>query len=119
MLQVNIMPVEKFLETEADANVEKLKLMYERIKAVYNAPFVRLDWTKMPVYETQNGIFGGGEFVNWLSHREGYGFTIVKSEERGGWSCGIRSDKKTNYRDIVFYDGEFEEVFEALAKRFI
>lgn len=29
MVQVNIMPVEKFLETEADANTEKLKLMYE------------------------------------------------------------------------------------------
>lgn len=116
MVQTKIMSVKKFMDTEKDANTAELELMYERIKEKKKSG--RLDWAKMPLYKSGGSIFGGGDCVSILSHRAGYGFTIINVGDRGSWYCGVHTDKKTNDEDIVFYDGEFEEVFERLAKHF-
>ena len=117
MLQVKIMPIKKFMETEKDANTAELRLMYERINEKSKAD--RLDWAEMPLYRSGDRIFGGGDCVSILSHRAGYGFTIIKVMDRGDWYCGVHANQKTDDEEqIVFYDGEFDEVFEEMVKHF-
>ena len=112
-LEVKVMPVSDFMKTAELADNEKLKMMYSRISDNIRKNYIRLDYGKNPLYKSGGGIYGGGDCVSIISHREGYGYTIIEVGDRGSWICAIRYEAKGT-EDIAFYDGEFEEVYEKL-----
>lgn len=112
-LELKVMPVSEFMKTAELVNKEKLKMMYSRIFDNMRKNYKRLDYAKNPLYECDGEIYGGGDCVSILSHREGYGYTIIEVGDRGSWICAIRYEAKGT-EDIAFYDGEFEEVYEKL-----
>lgn len=117
MLEVKVMPLAQFMQTASEANESELQIMYSRIRDNKKKSYVRMDYSAMPLYASGDRVFGGGDCVSILSHRKGYGYTIIDVGDRGYWMCTVRSESK-NYKDIAFYDGEFEEVYEELVKHF-
>ncbi len=117
MLKTKVMSVKQFMESSC--NMYKLKQMYMRLKAGLNSERAsRLTCGKQPLYYTSGGsICCGGDCVDILSYREGYGYTIINVGDRGHWYCCIHTKNATKYDDIVFYDGKFEEVYESLARQ--
>ena len=117
MLEIKVMPVSEFMKTENLVNKEGLEKMYSLIQDNRKKEYIRLDRGSMPLYECGGTIYGGGDCVCILSHREGYGYTVIDVGDRGSWMCMVRSELK-GINDIAFYDGEFEEVYEELIKHF-
>lgn len=120
MLEIKKMKVAEFMETEHLADKEKLERMYNLIDDNCKRDYVRLCSSTMPLYygsKEKNTIFGGGDCQKILSHREGYGYTIIDVGDRGSWSCDIYL-VNAKHTDILFYDGEFEEVYERLMEHF-
>ena len=120
MLEIKKMKVAEFMETGHLADKEKLERMYKLIDDNRKKDYVRLFTSTMPLYygsSKKTTIFGGGDCQKLLSHREGYGYTIIDVGDRGSWSCDIYLEN-AKHSDIIFYDGEFEEVYERLVERF-
>lgn len=118
MLETKVMSVKQFMESPCNTN--KLKQMYERLKANSKSERAsRLDWAEKPLYYTSGGrICCGGDCIDILSYREGYGFTIINVGDRGYWYCCVHVENEPEYDGIAFYDGEVDEVYERLAKYF-
>lgn len=117
MVQVKFMTVKQFMEAECDN--EKLEEMYDRIDEIPKSKWAaRLTYGEKPLYMSGNNIYGGGDCISILSHRKGYGYTLIHVGDRGEWSCGVHAGEKIPKDAIAFYDGEFEAVFESLAKHF-
>lgn len=105
------------METKKEVNTAQLMLMYRHVNA--KSKIDRLEWAEMPLYKSGNRIFGGGDCIDILSHRTGYGFTIIKVMDRGDWYCAVHAKQKLEEKDaIIFYDGTFEEVYERLLEHF-
>lgn len=116
MLEIKVMTVKQFMQTGKSEDDAELKEMYSRISENQKSNR-RMDYAVMPLYACDDRIFGGGDCVRILSHRKGYGYTIIDVGDRGSWICGIHSESK-NYNDIAFIDGTSEEVYEELLKHF-
>lgn len=116
-MEIKVMSVSEFMKTANMANEEELEKMYLLIQDNRKREYIRLDRGSMPLYECDGSVFGGGDCVCILSHREGYGYTVIDVGDRGSWMCTVRSEQK-GLNDIAFYDGEFEEVYESLIKHF-
>lgn len=117
MVEVKVMSLAQFMKTASEANEAELEMMYSRIRDNKKKSYVRMDYAAMPLYGSGDSIYGGGDCVSILSHRKGYGYTIIDVGDRGDWMCTVHSKSKS-YKDIAFYDGEFEEVYEELLKHF-
>ena len=117
MLEIKVMPLAQFMQTASDTDEAALQMMYSRICENKQKLYTRLDCADMPLYACGDRIFGGGDCVSILSHRKGYGYTIIDVGDRGSWICAVHSELK-GYKDIAFYDGEFEEVYERILKHF-
>ena len=115
--EIKVMPVSEFMKTAELANKENLKMMYSRIFDNIRENYIRLDYAVNPLYDCDGRIYGGGDCVSILSHREGYGYTIIEVGDRGSWVCAVKDESK-GAEDIAFYDGEFEEVYKKLMKHF-
>ena len=111
MLEIKVMPVSQFLQTGSDGDEAELEKMYKLIRENTNGKDVRLDYGVMPLYTCDDRIYGVGDCVKILSHRKGYGYTIISVGDRGSWICSFHCESK-NYNDIAFYNGTFEEVYE-------
>lgn len=116
MLEIKTMTVEEFMNTKCDT--VKLSAMYRRLSQLKRGEYAsRFDWSEKPLYEANGRIYGGGDCVEILSHREGYGYTIISVGDRGDWMCCVYPKPEIKYECIAFYDGEDEEVFKKLAGR--
>lgn len=117
MLEIKVMPLAQFMQTASDSDEAELKMMYSHIRSNTKREALRLDYGNMPLYACGNRIFGGGDCHSILSHRRGYGYTIIDVGDRGYWTCAVQSKSKDN-DGIAFYDGETEEVYERLMQHF-
>ena len=89
MLEVKGMSIPEFLKTENLANKEELKKMYLKIRDNCKNKYCRPDYSSMPLYECNGSVFGGGDCIRVLSHREGYGYTVIDVGDRGSWMCVV------------------------------
>lgn len=116
MLRVKKMSMEQFLITSAKTDKVLLKRMLEYICNTRKSEKPYLYCSPMPFYTASDGqILGSGECNDILSHRKGYGFTIIRVEENGTWHCPLHSDWAQD-NDIVFYDGGYGEVYKRLIR---
>lgn len=116
MLKVKKMPLEQFLITASKTDKVLLNKMREYICDTRKTERPYLHCSAMPFYTSSDGrILGSGECNDILSHRKGYGFTIIRVGDMGTWYCPLHSDwAKDN--DIVFYDGGYDEVYKRLIR---
>ena len=114
MLEIKTMPLKEFLKTASQADEELLNKMYKRICENRKNRSTFLDCADMPFYTSSDGsVYGGGECNDILSHRNGYGFTMISVGDRGSWICSVHCKSKRS-NDIAFFDGEFDEVYQQL-----
>lgn len=113
MLEIKTMTVDEFLETKDLADEKELECMYSLIRDNCKSEYLRLDRGAMPLYKCGDRVYGGGDCVDILSHRKGYGYTIINVGDRGDWMCSVNTPSMKK-RLINFYDGTLEEVYEKL-----
>lgn len=113
MTKITNMKVRDFINSPTECDLELLEKMYTEIKK--NKPMVRFDMSQSPLYYCGSNVCGYGDCVNILSHRKGYGFTLIDVGDRGYWYCRVNSLESG--KDLIsFYDGDFEEIKEILVK---
>lgn len=84
MVEVKVMSLARFMKTASEVDEAELERMYSRIRDNQKKSYVRMDFAAMPLY-------GSGDCVSILSHRKGYGYTIIDVGDRGDWMWSLRS----------------------------
>ena len=115
MLEIKRMRVNDFINSKDACNEEILEKMYTKLKNESKCNTDRLYRGASPLYKCGINVYGGGDCIRILSHRDGYGYTVIDVGDRGYWYCCVR-DEDRKYEDISFYDGDIEEVFLKLEK---
>lgn len=115
MIKVNTMTIGEFFASCKLNDNGFAREIVRRCKREHSNEAVKLTESSMPLYKSGNSVLCGGENEIWVVYRAGYGYTCIEVRSRGEWRCALPYERKEN-TDIVFYDGEFNEVYLALSK---
>lgn len=115
MLKINVMTIDEFFSSCNPNDNGFAREIVRRCLCERQSEAIRITESTMPLFKSGRTTLCGGENETWIAYRAGYGYTCIEVRRTGEWRCALPYEHKGN-ADIVFYDGEFDEVYLALTK---
>lgn len=112
-----VMSVDEFIDSPLKGDEREIADELVKHIRLELGPDTRLTASIQPLYRCDTRVLCGGDCELHICYREGYGYTGIHVFDMGHWYCQFDHNDpsvKLNYKDIVFYDGDYDEIYDKI-----